>query len=440
MSTNIHFFSLGNMMASGVLLGASLVHILPDSEQLFHDAAAAAAAGSSAGDGGIEYPWASFICGCSFMALLALEELLHGLSIPDNLPLVVGYQPPAQQQQQDYHHDQLGKETNGNDQEDLSERSKLLVCSKPWSGSRYRSSFSTDTNGSSTATSSPLVQSPSSIVPMQQHRGQNADTVGLTHYSSNGCCTTRSSSNSTTTTTPTVAYQDSLSSLLVVAPVPTEAPVEPHSTTTTTTNPTTTTMHTSWLTSTFVPNNEHYHDEEHLVKHLHSSAASAVALTLALSVHSLLEGLVLGMSDSHTIVSISIAILFHKVFAGFALGSTLTAACTTSISNETFKKMIYLFSVSTPIGIIVAAALESNMELNTIAVATMQAVVSGTFLYISIVEVGMKELLTNREQQRQQQQQQRIGTLDVRGKLMQYFKLICLLLGYCFMSYLAVWV
>jgi hypothetical protein len=75
------------------------------------------------------------------------------------------------------------------------------------------------------------------------------------------------------------------------------------------------------------------------------------------------------------------------------------------------------------------------MELNT-----MQAVVSGTFLYISIVEVGMKELLTNREQQRQQQQQQRIGTLDVRGKLMQYFKLICLLLGYCFMSYLAVWV
>jgi hypothetical protein len=82
------------------------------------------------------------------------------------------------------------------------------------------------------------------------------------------------------------------------------------------------------------------------------------------------------------------------------------------------------------------------MELNTIAVATMQAIVSGTFLYISIVEVGMKELLTNREhhQQQQQQQQQVIGTLDVRGKQMQYWKLVCLLLGYCFMSYLAAWV
>ena len=58
-----HCFSLGNMLASGVLLGGGLLHQLPDAQEVLHTKGA--------------FPWASFICGCAFTAFLILEETMH---------------------------------------------------------------------------------------------------------------------------------------------------------------------------------------------------------------------------------------------------------------------------------------------------------------------------------------------------------------------------
>lgn len=426
MSTNIYFFSLGNMMASGVLLAASLVHILPDAEQLFREAAVTNTTTTNTNSSSY-YPWASFICGISFMALLALEELLHGLSIHGDDGTTIPLQQQFYEQKQPHQHYHHSSNTNNyNEQEDLSERSTLL-CSKSCSVSRFSSSIHRSATPSPTAQAQAILLYRSSVE-------DNGETPVVVAHKPNSLSFCQQEQEIPTTTTITTSCSNTSCSatpfhphpLPLGAPLTPIVPVEPH----------TATSYSSWMNTTFKPNNEHYHDEEHLEKHLHSSAASAVALTLALGIHSLLEGFVLGMSNSRTIVSISIAILFHKVFAGFALGSTLTAA-SNSISNEKFLIMVYLFSVSTPIGIIIAAILESHMELNTIAVATLQAAVSGTFLYISIVEVGMKELLTNREQQRGVTSSSRLNAF---GTQMQFLKLSCLLLGYCFMSYLSVWV
>lgn len=57
--------SLGNMLASGVLLAGGLVHQLPDAEKTLSKE--------------YEFPWASFICGCSFTFFLIVEESMHML-------------------------------------------------------------------------------------------------------------------------------------------------------------------------------------------------------------------------------------------------------------------------------------------------------------------------------------------------------------------------
>jgi len=115
MSSNVNFFSLGNMMASGVLLGASLVHILPDAQELFNSS-----------DNNNSYPWASFICGLTFTAFLVLEELLHNGPhdhfVTDHLP------------HEHHDHDAPIKHSNHNININMSEstaffpRSSLIHC------------------------------------------------------------------------------------------------------------------------------------------------------------------------------------------------------------------------------------------------------------------------------------------------------------------------
>ena len=57
-----HDFAIGEALASGVFLGAGLLHLLPD-----------AADGFSAQH--ISYPWVFFLCAITFLVLLSLEHL-----------------------------------------------------------------------------------------------------------------------------------------------------------------------------------------------------------------------------------------------------------------------------------------------------------------------------------------------------------------------------
>ena len=68
------------------------------------------------------------------------------------------------------------------------------------------------------------------------------------------------------------------------------------------------------------------------------------------------------------------------------MGSTLTAS--EAISTERFIGMTLFFALSTPVGVL--------MAIDATVKACLQACVAGTFLYISIIEVGMKELLVCR--------------------------------------------
>ena len=70
----------------------------------------------------------------------------------------------------------------------------------------------------------------------------------------------------------------------------------------------------------------HHHHVDHVSEHLHGSLLASLMLLMALSIHSILAGLSIGLvQDTKEILSTAVAIVAHKVFAGYALGSTMAA-------------------------------------------------------------------------------------------------------------------
>jgi len=171
----------------------------------------------------------------------------------------------------------------------------------------------------------------------------------------------------------------------------------------------------------------HHHHDDHISEHLHGSLLASLMLLMALSIHSVLAGLSIGLVESvKDIYSTAVAIVAHKVFAGYALGSTMAAA---DLGYDRCVILGLVFALSTPLGIFLGMGLTHfNEDSSFIGIA--QAVVAGTFLYVSIMEVGMKELLICRHNE---------GPLRVSlsQKQLEALKLISMLAGFLGMSYLA---
>lgn len=171
----------------------------------------------------------------------------------------------------------------------------------------------------------------------------------------------------------------------------------------------------------------HHHDGEHISEHLHGSLLASVMLLMALCIHSVLAGLSIGfVQNVKEIYSTAVAIVAHKVFAGYALGSTMVAA---DLGYDRILTLGTCFASSTPIGILIGMGLNSYND-DSSSVGIVQAIVAGTFLYVSIMEVGMKELLISRHDDGPLR-------LSLSDKQMEALKLCSMLVGFLGMSYLA---
>eukprot|EP01116_Phalansterium_solitarium_P011886 TRINITY_DN27731_c0_g1_i1.p1 TRINITY_DN27731_c0_g1~~TRINITY_DN27731_c0_g1_i1.p1 ORF type:complete len:318 (+),score=130.15 TRINITY_DN27731_c0_g1_i1:50-1003(+) len=113
-------------------------------------------------------------------------------------------------------------------------------------------------------------------------------------------------------------------------------------------------------------------------------------LSVLLSVHSLIEGVALGIEDTVADTSnVFIAIVSHKAFAAFALGVSLAKH---NASANVMFRFVAAFSLMTPAGIVLgvtASALQDSS--NSIAAEAIKAVSAGTFIYIALVEVIIEE-------------------------------------------------
>eukprot|EP00980_Cylindrotheca_fusiformis_P001578 scaffold360_cov107-Cylindrotheca_fusiformis.AAC.8 len=145
---------------------------------------------------------------------------------------------------------------------------------------------------------------------------------------------------------------------------------------------------------------QHDHHEDYVNLHVHGSIIATSILMLAISVHSVLAGISMGVEGSYKdLLSTAIAILAHKAFVGFALGSSLVNARIGPSSGFIFWFFCLGFALTTPIGVFIGIGIvkgEGNGPDGSRSVAIVKAIVSGTFLYISIVEIAAKELMACR--------------------------------------------
>ena len=109
-------------------------------------------------------------------------------------------------------------------------------------------------------------------------------------------------------------------------------------------------------------------------------------LLIALSVHGLFEGTALGIQKNFKdCIFLGIAIVSHKWAESFTLGISFYRSGT---DRNSYIRMIVLFSIFTPIGILLGLLVISADELTQ---GIFLSVSAGTFIYISCSEVIVEE-------------------------------------------------
>lgn len=151
----------------------------------------------------------------------------------------------------------------------------------------------------------------------------------------------------------------------------------------------------------------------------------AVVLTAALSVHSIIEGLGIGASGDITeISSLFITITAHKGFAAFTLAQGLV--CSGFWSDRGKRKYFYLcmgiFIFTSLLGIAIGWAINSDGGESTLT-AIFISMTLGSFIYVALLELMPHEKeIVKRE---------RLPMLPV---------VLSFLTGYCIFTLLAIWV
>ncbi len=121
-----------------------------------------------------------------------------------------------------------------------------------------------------------------------------------------------------------------------------------------------------------------------------------VILVTALSVHSIFEGLALGLQDSQSEVwTIFIAIAIHKALIAFSAG--LQIAKMSAPQMKPVLISIGVFSVMSPLGATIGTILASvtanhNEESLGLSVAMLQSIATGTFMYVTFFEILAKTI------------------------------------------------
>lgn len=117
-----------------------------------------------------------------------------------------------------------------------------------------------------------------------------------------------------------------------------------------------------------------------------TSVITPYVLLIALSLHGLFEGTALGiMSNLKKAFFLFVAILAHKWAEAFALGISFFKSGT---ETKTYVKLMLLFSLFTPLGIIVGMYFQNS---NYYIQGVLLSASAGTFVYISATEVVVEE-------------------------------------------------
>lgn len=137
----------------------------------------------------------------------------------------------------------------------------------------------------------------------------------------------------------------------------------------------------------------HRPDDDILPEHHHSSLRSLLLIT-ALSLHSVFEGLAVGLQGKEEqVVAIFSALLIHKSILSFCLGMNLIQS---NLSRGGVIRAIFFFSLTSPIGIGVGIGITDlwDSKYSLLVQGILTGVACGTFLYVTFFEVLPSEFNT----------------------------------------------
>ncbi|KAK4308800.1 hypothetical protein Pmani_019520 [Petrolisthes manimaculis] len=142
------------------------------------------------------------------------------------------------------------------------------------------------------------------------------------------------------------------------------------------------------------PHSGHSHMFDHS---LHQDAAShsslrSLLLLFALSLHSIFEGLAVGLQDSiDDVLALFLVVIFHKGIISFSLGLNMVQS---KLSLHQMLMGNMFFCVTAPLGVGLGLGI-SEMQATTTTAAvsgTLQGIACGTFLYVTFFEVLPHEM------------------------------------------------
>ncbi|TKR96064.1 hypothetical protein L596_010141 [Steinernema carpocapsae] len=127
--------------------------------------------------------------------------------------------------------------------------------------------------------------------------------------------------------------------------------------------------------------------------HAHSHGVRSITFVLAISIHSVIEGLAFGVqNETGEVAALFISLMVHKVIVAFSVG--LQLARTHAHSLGWVAASICLLAIMTPIGamcgmLVQGASIDS--EAKDMIVLIFQGMAVGTFLYVTFFEVLLHE-------------------------------------------------
>ncbi|XP_077420853.1 zinc transporter ZIP1 [Vanacampus margaritifer] len=145
-------------------------------------------------------------------------------------------------------------------------------------------------------------------------------------------------------------------------------------------------VHGSILTPDLESSGHHVHVDFQA----HSPFRSFV-LFLSLSLHSVFEGLAIGLQDTDSkVLEICIAILVHKSIIVFSLSVKLVQS---AIRPAWVAAYIGVFAVMSPLGIAIGiVVIEAQLAAGALIQCILEGLAAGTFIYITFLEILPHEL------------------------------------------------
>lgn len=122
------------------------------------------------------------------------------------------------------------------------------------------------------------------------------------------------------------------------------------------------------------------------------SALRAFVLVFSLSLHSVFEGLAVGLvEDGKEVLELCLALMIHKSIIAFSMSSKL---CQTRLRRSVVVGCLLLFTIMSPLGIGVGIGLTETRTSpqHQLARCTLEGLAGGTFFYITFMEILPHEL------------------------------------------------